>query len=73
MRIGDFTGLSAMDPILLEGAAECGLRSFITLGGFLGDDALVEPQVLSYEGPFGVGYMVAHFGRSAAAAAQTPA
>lgn len=73
MRNGDFGGLSAMDPILLEGAAECGLRSFITLGGFLGDDALVEPQVLSYEGPFGVGYMVAHFGRSAAAAAQTPA
>ena len=59
---GDFLGLTRMDSILLEGAAECGLRSFITLGGFLGDDALVDPRVLSYEGPFGVGYMVARFG-----------
>lgn len=59
---GDFAGLTTMDPILLEGAAECGLRSFIALGGFLGDDATVEPQIISYEGPFGVGYLVAHFG-----------
>jgi aromatic ring-opening dioxygenase LigB subunit len=72
MRTGDFAGLSAMDPILLEGAAECGLRSFIALGGFLGDDATADPQVLSYEGPFGVGYLVAHFGRLPAAAGQTP-
>lgn len=68
LRTGDFAGLSAMDPILLEGAAECGLRSFITLGGFLGDDATVDPKILSYEGPFGVGYLVAHFGTAAAAA-----
>ncbi len=73
MRIGDFAGLSAMDPILLEGAAECGLRSFIALGGFLGDDAVAAPRVLSYEGPFGVGYLVAHFGRSTVSAAQTSA
>jgi len=59
---GDFAALSRIDPILLEGAAECGLRSFIALGGFLGDDAFDEPEVLSYEGPFGVGYMVARFG-----------
>ncbi len=62
MGSGDFAGLIRIDPILLEGAAECGLRSFIALGGFLGDDAFVAPQVLSYEGPFGVGYMVARFG-----------
>ncbi len=59
---GDFAGLGRIDPSLIEGAAECGLRSFIALGGFLGDDALVNPRVLSYEGPFGVGYMVAVFG-----------
>ena len=64
MGTGDFAGLTRIDPILLEGAAECGLRSFVALGGFLGDDAYVEPQVLSYEGPFGVGYMVARFGPS---------
>ncbi len=62
MGSGDFAGLTRIDPILLEGAAECGLRSFIALGGFLGDDAFVDPQVLSYEGPFGVGYVVARFG-----------
>ena len=68
---GDFAGLTRIDPILLEGAAECGLRSFIALGGFLGDDAPVDPEVLSYEGPFGVGYMVARFGpRSVAKADQ---
>jgi aromatic ring-opening dioxygenase LigB subunit len=63
---GDFAGLTAMDPILLEGAAECGLRSLIALGGFLGDDATVAPEILSYEGPYGVGYLVAHFGTVAA-------
>ena len=33
-------------------------------GNWQHDDAYVEPQVLSYEGPFGVGYMVARFGPS---------
>ena len=62
LGVGDFVGLGRMDPILLEGAAECGLRSFMALGGFLGDDAVTSPEILSYEGPFGVGYMVAGFG-----------
>ncbi len=62
LRNGDFTSLADMDPILLKGAAECGYRSLLALGGFLGQDALVEPRVLSYEGPFGVGYLVACFG-----------
>jgi len=62
LEAGDFIGLGRIDPILLEGAAECGLRSFMALGGFLGDDATVAPEILSYEAPFGVGYMVARFG-----------
>lgn len=62
LAIGDFARLSRLDPLLLEGAAECGLRSFLALGGFLGDDATVDPAILSYEAPFGVGYMVARFG-----------
>ena len=61
LLVGDFAALGRIDTILLEGAAECGLRSFIALGGFLGDDATVAPEILSYEGPFGVGYMVARF------------
>jgi len=42
------------------GAGECGLRSFCFLFGIL-EAARVAwvPQVLSYEGPFGVGYLVA--------------
>ena len=44
--------LMRIEPVLLPtGAAECGLRSFVALGGFLGDDATVEPEILSYEGP----------------------
>ncbi|MFA4964840.1 MAG: class III extradiol dioxygenase subunit B-like domain-containing protein [Thermoleophilia bacterium] len=65
LAVGDFARLSRIDPLLLEGAAECGLRSFLALGGFLGDDATAAPEILSYEGPFGVGYMVAHFGAGA--------
>ncbi len=40
-----------------ESAGECGLRSFITLAGVLSEDNL-DTEVLSYEGPFGVGYLV---------------
>jgi aromatic ring-opening dioxygenase LigB subunit len=66
LEAGDFVGLGRIDPILLQGAAECGLRSFMALGGFLGDDATVAPEILSYEHPFGVGYMVARFGAAEA-------
>jgi MEMO1 family protein len=62
LGVGDFAALMRIEPILLDGAAECGLRSFVALGGFLGDDATVEPEILSYEGPYGVGYLVARFG-----------
>ena len=61
---GDLDGLSRLDPDLVRRAGECGLRSFIALGAFLGGDA--QPaRVLSYEGPFGVGYAVAAFGEAA--------
>ena len=43
-------------------AAECGLRSFSFLLGILTESGLDwQPQILSYEGPFGVGYLVANF------------
>ena len=72
LRIGDFAALNGLGRSLRQGAAECGLRSFVTLGGFLGKDATVDPQVLSYEGPFGVGYMVALFGRADPGRSGTP-
>ena len=37
-RVGDLDGLSRLDPDLVRGAGECGLRSFIALGAFLGGD-----------------------------------
>lgn len=62
LGVGDFVGLTRIEPILLGGAAECGLRSIVALGGFLGDDATVGPEIISYEGPYRVGYLVARFG-----------
>jgi aromatic ring-opening dioxygenase LigB subunit len=54
----DFPALSDMDPDLVESAGECGLRSWITLGGYL-EGREVATRVLSYEGPWGVGYLTA--------------
>lgn len=59
--------LLAMDPATRENGAECGLRSMLFLLGAVADTQL-ERKVLSYEGPFGVGYMVATFEPQAAAA-----
>ncbi|MGI6097422.1 MAG: AmmeMemoRadiSam system protein A [Dethiobacteria bacterium] len=47
-----------MDPQLIENAAECGLRPLIIALGAL-NDFEVETEIVSYEGPFGVGYLVA--------------
>ena len=63
---GDFDSLEKLDGDLVQRAGECGLRSLIALGGFLGADASRNPQLFSYEGPFGVGYLVAGFGLAAA-------
>jgi aromatic ring-opening dioxygenase LigB subunit len=43
-------------------AGECGLRSFSFLLGIL-EEAKIgwQPEILSYEAPFGVGYLVANF------------
>ncbi len=58
VREGDFAGLSRIDPELVEQAGECGLRSWIALGGFLAGRE-VATRVLAYEGPWGVGYITA--------------
>lgn len=64
--LGDILGRGALeelfmlDPVLCEGAGECGLRSFQIMAGAL-EGAAYESSLLSYEGPFGVGYGVAVF------------
>ncbi|MHB8780264.1 MAG: DODA-type extradiol aromatic ring-opening family dioxygenase [Candidatus Geothermincolia bacterium] len=47
----------AIDESLSDAAGECGLRSLQTMAGALANKR-AEHRVLSYEGPFGVGYMV---------------
>ena len=56
----DAEGMLNLDPNMIEAAGECGFRSIIMLMGSL-KGLNVTPEVLSYEGPFGVGYMVATF------------
>ena len=59
-RTGNFLRLLTLEPGFCERAAECGLRSFQIMAGAL-DRTPVAPELLSYEGPFGVGYGVAAF------------
>lgn len=47
-----------MDQSLVEEAGECGLRPIIIALGLL-EESGFNPEILSYEGPFGVGYLVA--------------
>jgi aromatic ring-opening dioxygenase LigB subunit len=54
---GDFDSIYDIPEDLVETAGECGFRSIHTLWGALKDGPLVS-TVLSYEGPFGVGYLV---------------
>lgn len=54
---GNFDTLHDIPEELVEAAGECGFRSIHALWGALKDGEL-ENKVLSYEGPFGVGYLV---------------
>ena len=58
---GDVEGFFQFTPRQVEKAGECGLRSFL-VGWGAADGCQISPQVYSYEGPFGVGYMVANLG-----------
>ncbi|OPZ65044.1 MAG: 3,4-dihydroxyphenylacetate 2,3-dioxygenase [Firmicutes bacterium ADurb.Bin506] len=60
LRRVDVEAVAALDGSLAEEAGECGLRSVLMMLGAL-DGRTVGAQVLSYEGPFGVGYAVAMF------------
>jgi len=57
---GDFLSLLKIDADLRERASECGYNSLMILAGCF-DKQDVEAKLLSYEGPFGVGYAVASF------------
>ncbi|MEW6063760.1 hypothetical protein P378_17680 [Desulforamulus profundi] len=53
----DVPGIINLEEDLCERAGECGLRPIIMMLGAL-DGCAVNSEVLSYEGPFGVGYLV---------------
>jgi len=57
----DIETILKLDNLYPE-AGECGLRSFCFLLGILEESKIdYQPEILSYEGPFGVGYLVANF------------
>jgi len=60
LKAFDIKALLDLKPSLIERAGECGLRSIWTMAGAL-DGYRVNSEVLSYEGPFGVGYCIARF------------
>jgi MEMO1 family protein len=59
---GDWHALLSIDPSLVAAAGECGYRSLAVLAGAVaevqGAGGRTRNNLLSYEGPFGVGYMV---------------
>jgi aromatic ring-opening dioxygenase LigB subunit len=57
----DVQGTLNLPEQFIEEAGECGLRSFCMLLGALEESKVKwDPDILSYEGPFGVGYLVAN-------------
>jgi aromatic ring-opening dioxygenase LigB subunit len=57
----DIETILKLDEMYPE-AGECGLRSFCFMLGILEASGInYQPEILSYEGPFGVGYLVANF------------
>ncbi len=66
VRAGNVLAFADLDPAMCEAAAECGLSGFIMLAGALDEAVAGRParytsELLSLEGPFGVGYGVAAF------------
>lgn len=60
LKAGDAASLLQLDPDMCEAAGECGLRAIWMMAGVLHGKTYTS-EVLSYEGPFGVGYGVAAF------------
>ena len=57
----DIKTILKLDEMYPE-AGECGLRSFCFLLGILEESKIdYQPEILSYEGPFGVGYLAVNF------------
>jgi AmmeMemoRadiSam system protein B len=60
LSANDLTGLFSLNPKLIEGAGECGFRSLLILLGII-KNINWRADILSYEAPFGVGYLTVNF------------
>lgn len=56
----DISGILNLDKKLIANAKECGLKAIVILLGVI-TEANYEPEILSYEAPFGIGYAVVNF------------
>ncbi len=66
VKSGDLSRFSDLESKMCSDAAECGLSGFIMMAAALDElretqGSTVDSQLISYEGPFGVGYGVAAF------------
>lgn len=62
LRANDPSRLLALDGSVVEGAGECGAKSALVMLGLVLESSQGDPDaidVVSYEGPFGVGYCTA--------------
>lgn len=58
IKAGDVKKLMSMPDILLDSAGECAYNSTLVIMGCL-EGCNISGEILSYEGPFGVGYCIA--------------
>lgn len=56
----DFEALTKFDKFLAEEAKECALKPLLVLTGII-KNINFEPEKLSYQAPFGIGYLVVNF------------
>ena len=71
LREGRVEDILALDEELVEEAGECALRSFLIALGMLSGETF-QTEIFSYEGPFGVGYLVAELRPAAAGSGSAP-
>ena len=62
LKVGDIKSIFTMDSTMVEEAAQCGMNSVKILLGAMNEHKF-KGELLSYEGPFGVGYGVMKFNK----------
>lgn len=63
IRSGQESKILDFSENFVNAAAECGYRSLLTIAGIRSKVPELQPEVLSYEGPYGVGYLTARWSK----------